>query len=69
MEVVRTALFSAAPILADAVITGEDRVEVGALEWLNAAETARVLDAVPSPEGEVVHSSVLAAHLGAPWRS
>jgi feruloyl-CoA synthase len=32
----RTALLSAIPILADAVITGEDRDYVGAMVWLNA---------------------------------
>ncbi|MFF4594243.1 feruloyl-CoA synthase [Amycolatopsis sp. NPDC001319] len=64
VEAVRTALLSATPILADAVITGEDRDEVCALAWLNAAETARVLGAVPSPAGEIVHSPALADHLG-----
>ncbi len=60
---VRTALLSAAPILADAVLAGENRDEVCALAWLNAAEAARVLGAVPETAGEVVHSAALGAHL------
>jgi feruloyl-CoA synthase len=39
----RTALLSAAPILSDAVITGEERAWVGALAWLNPAEARRQL--------------------------
>lgn len=38
----RAALLSAAPIVADAVITGENRDEVGALLWLNPAEVAKL---------------------------
>ena len=34
----RTALLSAAPVIGDAVITGQDRDTVGALAWLNPAE-------------------------------
>jgi feruloyl-CoA synthase len=60
---VRTALLSAAAVLADAVIAGEDRDQICALAWLNAAEAERVLGAVPSPSGEVVHSPALAAHV------
>ena len=37
---VRTALLSAVPLLADAVIAGEGRDFVTALAWLNAAEAA-----------------------------
>ena len=44
---VRTALLSAAPLLADAVITGEDRASVCALAWLNAAEAAKLLGEEP----------------------
>ncbi len=68
---VRTALLSAAPVLADAVITGEDRDQVGALAWLNAAEVTSVLGTPPgtplgSPletDGDVVHDNDLADHL------
>jgi feruloyl-CoA synthase len=37
---VRTALLSAAPLLSDAVITGEDRSFACALAWLNQAQVA-----------------------------
>jgi long-subunit acyl-CoA synthetase (AMP-forming) len=50
----RTALLSAAPILSDAVITGEERPWVGALAWLNLAEARRQLGAEPQPQGELV---------------
>jgi feruloyl-CoA synthase len=62
---VRTALLSAAPILADAVIAGESRDEVGALAWLNQAEADRVLGGTPDTDGDVVHSPALAEHLAA----
>jgi feruloyl-CoA synthase len=51
---VRTALLSAIPLLSDAVIAGEDRDQVCALAWLNAAEAGRLLGAVPSAGGELV---------------
>jgi feruloyl-CoA synthase len=60
---VRTALLSAAPILADAVICGEGRDIVGALAWLNPAGTARALGEEISTGGEAVHSPELAACL------
>jgi feruloyl-CoA synthase len=60
---VRTALLSAAPILADAVIAGENREYVSALAWLNPAEADRLLGAAPAAVGELVHSAELAAHL------
>jgi feruloyl-CoA synthase len=50
----RTALLSAAPILSDAVITGEERRWVGALAWLNLAEARRQLGAEPQPRGELI---------------
>jgi feruloyl-CoA synthase len=50
----RTALLSAAPILSDAVITGEERPWVGALAWLNLAEARRQLGAEPQPQGELI---------------
>lgn len=59
----RTALLSAAPLLSDAVLAGENRSMVCALAWLNAAETERLLGTLPAPTGEVVHSPELAAEL------
>jgi feruloyl-CoA synthase len=61
---VRTALLSAAPILADAVIAGENRDMVGALAWLNPAEVDRILGHQPGSGCEVRYSETLAAHLG-----
>ncbi len=61
---VRAALLSAAPVLADAVIAGENRDKVCALAWLNPAETSAMLGALPDPEGEVLHNEPLAAYLG-----
>ncbi|HEX6361093.1 feruloyl-CoA synthase [Actinophytocola sp.] len=60
---VRTALLSTAPILADAVIAGENRGYVSALAWLNPAEADRLLGGVPAADGELVHSAELAEHL------
>jgi feruloyl-CoA synthase len=51
---VRTALLSAAPILADAVIAGQDRARVCALAWLNATEAGKLLGAQPNPDGELI---------------
>jgi feruloyl-CoA synthase len=65
VEAVRGALLSAAPVLADAVIAGEDRDMVCALAWLNPAEADRVLGRRPAADGEVLHSEALATHLGA----
>jgi feruloyl-CoA synthase len=59
----RTALLSAAPLLSDAVLAGENRDTVCALAWLNAAETERRLGPLPAAQGEVVHSPELAAAL------
>ncbi len=50
----RTALLSAAPVLSDAVITGEERPWVGALAWLNLAEARRQLGIEPQPQGELI---------------
>jgi feruloyl-CoA synthase len=56
---VRTALLSAIPLLSDAVIAGEDRDQVCALAWLNAAEAGRLLGTVPAAAGElVVHDAL-----------
>jgi feruloyl-CoA synthase len=56
---VRTALLSAAPVLADAVIAGEGRDHLCALAWLNPAE-ARTLTGTDIPvDGEfVVHEAL-----------
>jgi feruloyl-CoA synthase len=56
---VRTALLSAIPLLSDAVITGEDRAQVCALAWLNAAEAGRLLGSVPAAAGELVTDGTL----------
>jgi len=56
---VRAALLSAVPILADAVITGENRSQAGALAWLNPAEAGRLLGQVPPPRGEVISDPAL----------
>jgi feruloyl-CoA synthase len=50
----RAAVLSAAPILADLVITGEDRSCVGALAWLNPAEAGKLPGAPPAPTGDLV---------------
>jgi feruloyl-CoA synthase len=51
---VRTALLSAVPLLADAVLTGEGRDYVAALAWLNPAEARRQLGREPAAAGEIV---------------
>jgi feruloyl-CoA synthase len=51
---VRTALLSAAPLLSDAVLAGENADSIGALAWLNGAEATKVLGATPEPDGEVI---------------
>jgi feruloyl-CoA synthase len=50
----RTALLSAAPVLSDAVIAGEDRGYVSALAWLNAAEAAKLPGRPPAPDGALI---------------
>jgi feruloyl-CoA synthase len=61
---VRTALLSAAPVLADAVICGEGRDSVGALVWLNPAEAVKAFGEETNTGGDVIHSPTLADHLG-----
>ena len=56
---VRAALLSAVPVLADAVITGENRPQPGALAWLNPAEASRLLGQVPPSRGEVISDPAL----------
>jgi feruloyl-CoA synthase len=63
---VRTALLSAIPALADAVLAGEDRDYVGALAWLNPAEARSLLGEQPGPDaqlGELIIHDGLRAHL------
>jgi feruloyl-CoA synthase len=65
---VRAALLSAAPVLADAVITGENREQAGALAWLNPVEASRLLGELPlgelpSPGGELISHPALAGLL------
>ena len=56
---VRTALLSAAPVLADAVIVGEGRDRLCALAWLNLAEARTLTGADIQPDGEfVVHEAL-----------
>jgi feruloyl-CoA synthase len=57
---VRTGLLSSVPVLADAVIAGENRDSVGALAWLNPAEARKLLGREPvlpdagAPGGDLV---------------
>ena len=51
---VRTALLSAAPLLSDAVIAGEDQTCVCALAWLNLAEVRNRLGEDPESHGELI---------------
>ena len=61
----RTALLSAAPVIGDAVITGQDRDAVGALAWLNPAELPEDLAGTWRDDGPLLYSPPLAEHLGA----
>jgi len=60
---VRTALLSAAPLLADAVIAGENRACVCALAWLNTAEAAKLLGQEPQADGDLVTDETIRAAL------
>ena len=60
---VRTALLSMLPVLADAVIAGENRDEVCALAWVNPAEALRLLGREPVTVGELVTDPDLLAHI------
>jgi feruloyl-CoA synthase len=60
---VRTALLSAAPLLSDAVIAGEDRDCVCALAWLNMAEVRARLGEEPEPRGELIEHERLREEL------
>jgi feruloyl-CoA synthase len=56
---VRTALLSAAPVLADAVIAGEGRDRLCALAWLNPTEARALIGADIQTDGEfVVHQAL-----------
>ena len=60
---VRTALLSAIPVLADAVIAGENRDCACALTWLNPAEAHALLGEQPKPDGELIIHDGLRVHL------
>jgi feruloyl-CoA synthase len=60
---VRTALLSAIPVLADAVLAGQDRDFLCALAWLNPAEARVLLGEDPLPDGELITHEGLLAHL------
>jgi len=62
---VRTALLSAIPVLADAVLAGENRDYLCVLAWLNAAEARKLLGQDAQPEGELIRDESLHAHLAA----
>jgi feruloyl-CoA synthase len=55
----RTALLSCAPVLSDAVITGEERPFAGALAWLNTAEARTLLGEEPQQQGELIINDAL----------
>jgi feruloyl-CoA synthase len=59
----RAALLSAAPILADAVLAGENQACVCALVWLNAAETRKLTGAEPRAQGELVIDNAVRKNL------
>jgi len=59
----RTALLSCAPVLSDAVITGQDRPFAGALAWLNPAEARKLMGDGVAQDGELVVSEELAGIL------
>jgi feruloyl-CoA synthase len=60
---VRTALLSAIPVLADVVLAGQDRGCVCGLAWLNPAEAQTLLGQEPEPDGDLITSEPLRAHL------
>jgi len=60
---VRTALLSAIPVLADVVLAGENRACVCGLAWLNPAEARTLLGHEPEPDGDLITSEPLRAHL------
>ncbi len=61
----RTALLSAIPLLAEAVIAGEGRDCVTALAWLNAAETRAFLGREAAAEEELITDEAVLSHLAA----
>ena len=64
---VRTALLSAAPILSDAVLAGENRGCVCALVWLNAVETRKLIGADPQAQGELIVDDAVRTALAGRW--
>jgi feruloyl-CoA synthase len=61
----RTALLSAIPLLAEAVIAGEGRDCVTALTWLNAAEARALLGREAAADGELITDAAVLSHLAA----
>ena len=61
---VRTALLSAVPLLADAVIAGENQSSVAALAWVNPAEAHALLGRAPAVDGEAVDDPELTEAVG-----
>ena len=62
---VRTALLSAIPLLAEAVIAGEGRDCVTALAWLNPAEARALLGREAAADGELITDEAVLSHLAA----
>jgi feruloyl-CoA synthase len=60
---VRAGLLSALPVLADAVLAGEDRDYLCALAWLNPAEARSLLGEDPPPDGDLIAHEGLRVHL------
>jgi feruloyl-CoA synthase len=61
----RTALLSAIPLLAEAVIAGEGRDCVTALAWLNPAEARALLGREAAADGELITDEAVLSHLAA----
>jgi len=61
----RTALLSAIPLLAEAVIAGEGRDCVTALAWLNTAEERALLGREAAADGELITDEAVLSHLAA----
>lgn len=61
---VRTSVLSAVPVLADAVIAGQDRDVACALAWVNAAEAQLLLGRAATAVGETFVDEELSTHVG-----
>ena len=66
---VRSALLSATAVLSDVVVAGENREFVGAIVWLNAAETRTLGTTLTDTDTQALVSPELREHLGAALRS